>query len=84
MKVDCQMIWAWEMNDWYKVRILGILLGNVMIVAIGYSVGIEVLMKRVNSVGGMKISLVRIKDSAGDDFMEGGRVNSAGDTPLSR
>ena len=74
------------MDDWCKVRILGILLGDMRVLSmtIRYSVGIEVLMKRVNSVGGTKVTLVRIKDSAGDDFMEGGRVNSAGDTPLSR
>lgn len=37
------MVWASEVNDWCKARILGILLGNKMIIVVNrYSAGKEV------------------------------------------
>lgn len=53
------------MNDWCMVRILGILLGDMVIIRInGYYVGIEDLMEKDNSIGDKSFSrgtLLRMK-----------------------
>ena len=69
------------MTDECKVRILGILLGDMMITVVnGYPVGIENLMERDNSVGEEKLprygrsTLLGINiDSAEDEQLLGGK-----------